>query len=114
MTRWIEVPITQDIIDEAVPADYRRCVVAIALDRATPHAWSVSATDARIMTSYRGSRIWRFPAPIRHLIRRFDHLYAVKPQTFRLPVRFASDRWGGLGADVSTGRRRIRRKKTDQ
>ncbi len=92
MKRWIEVPITQGMIDEAVPLDCRRCVVAIALDRATPHRWFVSATKARVMTSYDAARVWRFPAPIRRLIRRFDNLDTVKPQTFRLPARFAKEK----------------------
>lgn len=91
---------TQEIIATAVPQDCHRCVIALALRRATGYEWSVSESDGRIDTYYGRKPVWTFPREIRDVIWRFDHGGEISPHTFRVPARFAAERWRGMGTDA--------------
>lgn len=101
MTRWVEVQITQDHIDKAKRKDPYACLVALALKDATGYLWQVEP-DRALITLPQGSRpAWTFPRPVRFILRKTEMLgQAMPPCSFRLPARFASDRWRGMGADV--------------
>ncbi len=108
MTRWIEVPITQLHIDTGISGDCSFCMLALALREATGAPWKVLTDRAFIDLEdrpMRATRVWQFSPSVRALVYNFDNRPAlVRPGRIRLPARFASDRWRGLGADVEKKR----------
>lgn len=88
-SRWIEVPITQTMIDRARKGDCHCCLIAIALRAATGLLWTVWFTDAKIDTLFGRKPTWKFPDSVRDILDRFDSGEPVEPTTFRLPARFA-------------------------
>lgn len=106
-TRWVNVEVTEEMIREAVPGDCYGCLVALALRKATGFHWHVTNDSARIevlcgpLGKLRPT--WKLPRDVRELILRFDNRVGrrrVKPCTFRLPARYASDVWRQYGAEL--------------
>lgn len=87
--RWIEVPITQRMVDRAVRGDCYRCLIAVALRAATGMVWTVWFTDAKIDTLWGRKPTWKFPTEVRRIINAFDVGDPVEPCVIRLPARFA-------------------------
>src|SRR5690348_3604207 len=87
--RWIEVPITQRMIDRARPGDCHLCLIAIALRAATGMTWTVWFDDAKIDTLFGRKPTWKFPESVRRIRDAFDNRDAVEPCVIKLPARFA-------------------------
>lgn len=87
--RWIEVQVTQTMIDRARPSDCAVCLIAVALRAATGLSWNVWYNDAKIDGLWGRKPTWKLPRAVRDLRERFDAGEKVEPTSFRLPARFA-------------------------
>lgn len=87
--RWIDVPITQRMIDRARKGDCHTCLIAVALRAATGLVWTVWFTDAKIDTLFGRKPTWRFPGSVRRILNAFDGGDSVEPCVIKLPARFA-------------------------
>jgi hypothetical protein len=88
--RWVEVKITQTMIDRARRSDCHTCLIAIALRAATGLLWTVWYGDAKIDTLFGRKPTWKLPDDIFAIRVGFDAGETIEPCSFRLPARFAN------------------------
>ena len=101
MTRYVTIPVTSEIISHAIPESCYRCLIALALRKATQLDWHVMKDDAAIMTMTGRKPVWGLPDDVFLLRRRFEAGETIAPTTFRLPARFADHaRWAAEGAGL--------------
>lgn len=93
--RWVDVPITQRMIDRARRGNCHTCLIAVALRAATGLKWVVWFDDAKIDTLFGRKPTWKFPESVRRIRAAFDNGDPVGPCVIKLPARFADkERFG--------------------
>lgn len=102
--RWIDVPITQRMIDRAVKGDCHACLIAVALRAATGLMWTVWFHDAKIDTLFGRKPAWKFPDSVQDILDRFDAGDPVEPCVIKLPARFADKKRFGDWSCLDTAK----------
>lgn len=83
------INVTQDHIEAGFPDNCHNCPVALALNRATGHKWTVEREYAGLMNSKTGTLMYPevrviFPLSVREFTRNFDQGNPVSPFSFEI------------------------------
>lgn len=98
--RRLEIPITQEVINAAIPRHSGHCVIADSIRAAVPGATRVSVDLQTIRFTLDGTRyVWLTPAPEQSLLVGFDQGHLPEPRLMALgrPIQRVQSRKRGEG-----------------